>query len=52
MKHIYRNVNIHIYTHDLIIGSSSMTMGTNSHEDHCHDYKDCEIWCKQFVPAT
>ncbi|CAF2041777.1 hypothetical protein IGI04_034965 [Brassica rapa subsp. trilocularis] len=29
--------------------SSSMIMG-NSHEDHCHDYQDCEIWCKQYVP--
>ncbi|CAF2041753.1 hypothetical protein YC2023_107106 [Brassica napus] len=40
----------YLYIHDLIIGSSSMIMGINDHEDHCHDYRDCEIWCKQFVP--
>ncbi|CAN7028261.1 unnamed protein product [Brassica oleracea var. botrytis] len=26
--------------------SSSMIMGINDHEDHCHNYKDSEIWCK------
>ncbi|ESQ39835.1 hypothetical protein EUTSA_v10001109mg [Eutrema salsugineum] len=30
--------------------SSSMVMGVNYHEDHCHDSEDCEIWCKQYVP--
>ncbi|KAF2573162.1 hypothetical protein F2Q70_00002245 [Brassica cretica] len=43
-------MQIFIFIHDLIIGSSSMIMGTNYHKDHCHDYQDCEIWCKQYVP--
>ncbi|CAH8382820.1 unnamed protein product [Eruca vesicaria subsp. sativa] len=34
----------------LILSCSSMIMGVNYHEDHCHDYQDCEIWCKQYVP--
>lgn len=46
----YKYKRKYLYIHDLIIGSSSMIMRINDHEDHCHDYRDCEIWCKQFVP--
>ncbi|KAG7532429.1 hypothetical protein ISN45_Aa08g001120 [Arabidopsis thaliana x Arabidopsis arenosa] len=30
--------------------SSSMIMGVHYHENRCHDWKDCAIWCKQWVP--
>ncbi|CAN8277081.1 unnamed protein product [Cochlearia groenlandica] len=30
--------------------SSSMIMGVNYHEDHCHDWLDCAVWCKRYVP--
>ncbi|XP_023633312.1 defensin-like protein 308 [Capsella rubella] len=30
--------------------SSSVIMGISYHENHCHDWKDCAIWCKQYIP--
>ncbi|XP_019088033.1 PREDICTED: defensin-like protein 308 [Camelina sativa] len=30
--------------------SSSVIMGVNYHEDHCHDFKDCFTYCKRYVP--